>query len=67
VLNKEKESGITIHLVNNDYDQGAHLLQVKCPVYQDDTPETLAARIHELEYQYFPKAIEDFMVSLNHN
>jgi len=61
ILNKEKESGITIHLVNREYDKGEHLLQVKCPVFQDDTPETLAAKIHELEYKYFPQAIEDYL------
>ena len=59
--NHEMESGITIHLVNNEYDKGEHLLQVKCPVFPDDTPEILAARIHELEYKYFPKAIDDFL------
>jgi len=61
IKNREKESGITIHLVNDEYDQGAHLLQVKCPILQDDTAETLATRIHSLEYLYFPKAIEDFL------
>ena len=61
VRNKEKESGITIHLVNKEYDKGEHLLQMKCPVYHDDTPETLAARIHDLEYKYFPQAIEDYL------
>jgi len=61
VRNREKESGITIHLVNREYDKGEHLLQVKCPVFSDDTPENLAARIHELEYTYFPQAIDDFL------
>ena len=61
VKNKETESGITIHLVNTEYDKGKHLLQVKCPVFPEDTPDTLAARIHELEYQYFPAAIEEFL------
>ena len=61
VRNKEKESGITIHLVNKEYDKGEHLLQMKCPVFPEDTPETLAAKIHELEYKYFPQAIEDFL------
>jgi phosphoribosylglycinamide formyltransferase 1 len=63
VRNKEKESGITIHLVNKEYDKGEHLLQVKCPVFSEDTADTLATRIHELEYQYFPRAIEDFLNS----
>ncbi|MEI7526002.1 MAG: phosphoribosylglycinamide formyltransferase [Mariniphaga sp.] len=61
VNNKETESGITIHLVNKEYDKGEHLLQVKCPVFPEDSPDTLAARIHELEYQYFPSAIEEFL------
>ena len=61
VRNREKESGITIHLVNKEYDKGDHLLQMKCPVLPDDTPDKLAARIHELEYQYFPRAIEEFL------
>ncbi|HEY3391026.1 MAG TPA: phosphoribosylglycinamide formyltransferase [Prolixibacteraceae bacterium] len=61
IRNREKESGITIHLVNNEFDKGEHLLQVKCPVFPEDTAETLATRIHELEYKYFPKAIEDYL------
>ena len=61
VINKEKESGITIHLVNKEYDKGEHLLQVKCPILPDETADTLAAKIHELEYQYFPRAIEDYL------
>jgi phosphoribosylglycinamide formyltransferase-1 len=58
----DKESGITIHLVNEEYDRGEHLLQKKCPVLPDDTPETLAAKIHQLEYEYFPKTIEEFLL-----
>ncbi len=61
LLNKEKESGITIHLVDKEYDKGANLLQARCPVFPDDSVDTLAARIHELEYQYFPKAIEEYL------
>jgi len=63
VANRDTESGITIHLVNKDYDKGEHLLQVKCPVFPEDTPDSLAARIHELEYQYFPKVIADYLNS----
>lgn len=58
----DKESGITIHLVNEQYDQGDIIFQARCPVLDDDTPETLAKRIHELEYQYFPAVIEKLIV-----
>lgn len=63
IRNNEKESGITIHLVNKVYDEGEPILQVKCPVLPSDSPETLAARVHELEYEYFPRAIEEFLSS----
>lgn len=53
-------SGITIHLVNEEYDQGKILFQKECPVYNDDTPQTLAERIRQLEHQYFAKVIEDY-------
>ena len=45
---KEKESGITIHFVDEVYDNGKTIFQITCPVYKNDTPETLAKRIHEL-------------------
>lgn len=61
IENGEKESGITVHLVDEHYDRGITLLQAKCPVLPDDTPQTLAARIHQLEYEFFPKAIEDYL------
>jgi phosphoribosylglycinamide formyltransferase-1 len=61
ITNREKESGITIHLVDEVYDHGAILHQEKCPVLPSDTPETLAKRIHQLEYEYFPKVIENFL------
>lgn len=57
----EKESGITIHLVDELYDKGDILLQVKCPVLANDTPDSLAERIHQLEYEHFPKAIEKML------
>jgi phosphoribosylglycinamide formyltransferase 1 len=59
--NKEKESGITIHLVNEEYDEGEILVQEKCEVLQDDTIETLAQKIQKLEHEHFPKAIEKFL------
>ncbi len=54
----ERESGITIHEVNERFDEGAVLAQYRVPVADDDTPETLAAKVHALEYEYFPKCIE---------
>ena len=55
----EKESGITIHYVNDHYDPGAIIFQAKCPVLPTDTPDDLAARVHELEYRYFPQIIAE--------
>lgn len=60
----EKESGITIHFVNERYDEGEHLLQVKCPVMPDDTPDTLAARIHGSEHEHYPRIIEQLVDTL---
>ncbi|MBS1583600.1 MAG: phosphoribosylglycinamide formyltransferase [Bacteroidetes bacterium] len=54
----EAESGITIHLVNERYDEGRHLFQARCPVLPGDTPATLAARIHELEHRHYPDVVE---------
>lgn len=54
----EKESGITIHLVNERYDEGATLAQFRVAVEPGDTPDSLAAKIHELEYAHFPEVIE---------
>lgn len=53
----EHESGITIHYVNENYDEGAIIFQARCEVTPHDTPETVAEKIHQLEYKYFPKTI----------
>ena len=58
---KEKESGITIHFVDELYDNGKTVFQTTCPVYETDTAATLSKRIHELEYAYFPKVIEELI------
>ncbi len=58
IKNKEKISGITIHIVNEEYDKGKILFQATCPVYPDDTPKTLEKRVHQLEYHYYPLIIE---------
>jgi len=63
LASKDKESGITIHQVNQDYDKGRIIFQATCPILPKDTPETLAARIHELEYQHYPRVIEEVLLS----
>lgn len=61
IENGERVSGITVHLVNNNYDEGDILFQATCPVLRDDTPGSLAERIHELEYRYYPAVIEKYL------
>jgi phosphoribosylglycinamide formyltransferase-1 len=61
IASGEGESGITIHFVNKNYDDGNIIFQAKCPVLPDDMPETLAQRIHQLEYEFFPKVIESLL------
>lgn len=61
IENKEEKSGITIHYVNEKYDEGAIIEQFTCPVYKEDTADDLAARIHELEQEHFPKVIEQLL------
>ncbi|HNS16287.1 MAG TPA: phosphoribosylglycinamide formyltransferase [Bacteroidales bacterium] len=57
----EKESGITIHYVNEVYDSGQIIFQARCPVEPDDTAESLAQKVHQLEYEYFPVVIEKLL------
>lgn len=61
VNNKEAESGITIHYVNEKYDDGAIIFQAKVSLTEEDTPETLAKKIHQLEYEHFPKVIDKLL------
>ena len=58
---KERVSGITIHLVDENYDSGKILFQAECPLLENDTPETLAGRIHKLEHTHFPHVIEEYI------
>lgn len=58
IKNKETESGISIHYVNEQYDEGRIILQAHCPVFENDTAEHLANRIHKLEHRYYPQCIE---------
>lgn len=61
--NKENESGITIHLVNEVYDAGEIIFQRSFPIeIQNDTPATIAQKIHELEYTYFPVKVEEYVL-----
>lgn len=59
---REAQSGITIHLINERYDEGRFLLQATCPVFPSDTPESLAQRIHTLEHRFYPSTIEQFIL-----
>ena len=61
IENKETESGISIHLVDELYDHGKVVFQATCNVQPDDTPDTLAARIHELEHQHYATVIEELV------
>ncbi len=58
VKNKENESGITIHIINEEYDKGEVLFQAKCEVLPTDSAADVAAKIHELEHKHFPHVIE---------
>ncbi len=64
IENREKESGITIHYVNERYDEGKTIFNATCNVDSNDTPESLANKIHELEYKYFPEVIENWLKSI---
>ena len=61
VANKETETGITIHYVNGNYDEGAIIFQAKCDVNASDSAEDVAAKIHELEMEHFPKVVEKIL------
>jgi formyltetrahydrofolate-dependent phosphoribosylglycinamide formyltransferase len=58
---KEKQSGITIHYVDDKYDHGEIIFQKACPVNENETVESLAQKVHELEHNYYPKQIEKIL------
>lgn len=58
----EKETGITIHLVDEHYDEGAILFQAKTSVNINDSAEQIAAKVHELEYAHFPVVVENWLL-----
>jgi len=59
---KELETGITIHEVNENYDEGKILFQATCPVNPDDFPEQIAHNVHQLEYKHYPRVIENWIL-----
>lgn len=64
IENHEKESGITIHYVNEHYDDGDIIFQARCRVESSDTAETLASKVHKLEYEHYPRVIEELITNL---
>lgn len=60
--NAETETGITIHYVNEHYDEGAIIFQAKTPVESSDDADTIAEKVHQLEYEHFPKVIEKLLL-----
>ncbi len=57
----DAKTGITVHLVNEQFDKGKIIFQAECPVDPTDTPLTIATKVHQLEYQYFPAVIESWV------
>jgi phosphoribosylglycinamide formyltransferase-1 len=67
IRSADKESGITIHYVDEQYDHGQPIFQAKILVEPGDTPDTLAKKIHLLEYEHFPRVIEEVIDSAQTN
>lgn len=59
----EKVSGITIHTVDSHYDQGNTIFQAETPIDSTDSPETIAEKIHTLEYKHFPTVVEEYIIT----
>ncbi len=64
---KEKETGITIHYVNERYDEGEIIFQAKTGINADDTPDTIAKKVHALEYKHFPRILEKIFLGQKFN
>tara|TARA_B100000795_G_scaffold41763_1_gene27352 strand:+ start:100 stop:672 length:573 start_codon:yes stop_codon:yes gene_type:complete len=64
IENKETESGISIHFVNQNYDEGKIILQKKCSISKLETVDSLTQKIHKLEYNYYPKTIKKILKEL---
>lgn len=63
IASQEKESGITIHFVNEKYDEGNIILQKKCGIEPNETAESLATKIHKLEHASYPQVIENLLLN----
>lgn len=63
VQNNDIETGITIHYVNEHYDEGTIIFQAKCTVSKTDTADDIATKIHKLEMEHFPKVVEQILDS----
>jgi len=61
----ERESGCSVHFVTENYDEGAVVLQMKCPVLPNDTPDTLADRVLDLEVVAYPRALKEVVLGLS--
>lgn len=61
INNKETETGITIHYVNEQYDEGAIIFQTKCDILPSDSADDVAAKIHELEMEHFPEVVNQLL------
>ncbi len=64
IAHQEKETGITIHLVNKEYDKGEILFQKETIITEEDTAESVANKVHQLEYEFFPIVIEKYAKQL---
>ncbi|NID12237.1 phosphoribosylglycinamide formyltransferase [Fibrivirga algicola] len=64
VAARETESGITIHFVNEHYDEGQIIFQASCPVAPTDTPDDVAAKVHQLEYTHYPRVVGEVLATL---
>lgn len=64
IENGERESGITIHFVNEKYDEGSTIFQARCTLSADETSSSLAEKIHNLEHEHFPRVIQQVLESL---
>lgn len=65
IANKERESGITIHYVDEQYDHGSIIFQAHCKIEKTDTPDSLAKKIHALEHEHFPRVATETITLQN--